>query len=79
MTVPEILERVCKQKRMTKSTLYSHFRRLKIRPIGVMQKPQRYPEDTPDKILVYLGFLPRRKSRRAAVKAALTRKEQVAA
>ena len=79
MTVLEILDRVCERKHMTRATLYSYFRRLKIKPIGAQQKPQRYPEDAAEKVLVHLGLLPRRKARRAAIRAWETRKERVAA
>ena len=41
---------------MSTATLYRHLRRLKIRPLGIRQRPQRYPDDTAARILKELGF-----------------------
>jgi len=43
-------------KSVSAATLYQYFRRFKIRPVGVRQLPQRYPEDTPNRILKELGL-----------------------
>jgi hypothetical protein len=60
MTVQQILVEVEKFKPMTRETLYSHMRKLKIKPIGVRQCPQRYPEEAPQLVLQRLGLLPKK-------------------
>jgi hypothetical protein len=56
MTINEILEALRPAKPMSRVTLYSHMRVLKIKPIGARQKPQRYPNDVPNRILQRLGL-----------------------
>lgn len=60
MTVKEILVTLKPHKRMSRETLYTHLRALKVKPIGVRQSPQRYPDDVPDKILQRLGLVTKR-------------------
>jgi len=56
MTIEQIISAVSEIKPMARRTLYKHLRALKIKPIGVRQKPQQYPEDAPEKILRRLGI-----------------------
>ena len=37
--------------------LYRYFSKLDIRPAGARQRPQIYPADTAERILVHFGFL----------------------
>ena len=65
MTVKEILVTLKPHKPMSRETLYGHLRALRVKPLGVRQSPQRYPDDVPNKILQRLGLLPKtRKGRR---------------
>jgi len=65
MTVNQIILEVAPYKPMSERTLYTHLRRLKIKPRGkVRQCPQHYPDDAPKRILTALGIKP--KNRRAA-------------
>jgi len=56
MTVLQILERVCQQKRISRVTLYNYFDVLEIKPVGARQRPARYPDDAADKVLEHLGL-----------------------
>ena len=57
MTIEQILERVRPFKAMSRVTLYAHLKKAKIRPVSrVRQIPQRYPSDTPKRILTRLGL-----------------------
>jgi len=56
MTVEQIIADLRDYKPITRRTLYKHLRALKIKPIGVRQKPQQYPDDVPKKILKRLGI-----------------------
>ena len=56
MTITEILESLRPAKPMTRVTLYCYMRKLKIKPLGARQIPQRYPDNVPDKILQRLGL-----------------------
>lgn len=65
MTVEKILTEVRPLKPMSRETLYVCLRRFKIKPLGVRQRPQQYPEDTPSRILAKLGLVkPNGKARR---------------
>jgi len=76
MTVLDIQRELKPHKRVSRAQLYNYFKALKIEPIGARQKPQRYPDNTAEKIIDYLGFpkivsmrtlkAERKKSRRAA-------------
>jgi len=57
MTINEILLELRPAKQMSRVTLYTYIRKLKIKPIGARQIPQRYPNNVPDKILKRLGLL----------------------
>ena len=59
VTVSEVLKRVSRVKRMTRSNLYFHFRELGIKPLGVA-RPARYPKDSAERVLIRLGFPPRK-------------------
>lgn len=57
MTIQEILAWLEPYKSMTRVTLYTHMRKLRIRPISrVRQRPQLYPSDTPARVLSRLGI-----------------------
>jgi hypothetical protein len=56
MTVNEIHQVVRKHKPVSRAQLYNYFEALHIEPIGARQRPQRYPDDAPIRILVRLGF-----------------------
>lgn len=56
MTVQEIHRLVCRHKPVSRNQLYVYFKACSIKPIGARQTPQRYPEDSADKIIEYLGF-----------------------
>jgi len=56
MTVDQIIADLRYYKPITRRTLYKHLRALKIKPLGVRQKPQQYPEDAPERILRRLGI-----------------------
>ena len=56
MTVYEILRKVSEEKPVSRTQIYHYFKALKIKPLGARQKPQRFPDDAADKILLHLGF-----------------------
>jgi len=56
MTVQQILIRIQPQKPLSRPAVYNYLKALKIKPIGARQKPQRYPEDSADRILQHLGL-----------------------
>ncbi len=65
MTVREILDEVTRYKPMTRENLYLHFKKIKLKPIGVRQVPQQYPDDSGVRVLIRLGFKkPTRKTRK---------------
>jgi hypothetical protein len=56
MTASEIREKVSQQKPVSRPQLYRYIKALNITPIGARQKPQRFPDDAADRILIHLGF-----------------------
>ena len=56
MTVTQIHQVVRQHKDVSRTQLYNYFEALHIKPIGARQRPQRYPDDAPVRILVRLGF-----------------------
>jgi hypothetical protein len=64
MTIREILAQIEPFKPITREGLYPHLKALRIRPIGVRQVPQRYPDDTADRVLKRLGFTPGKVAKR---------------
>ncbi|HTD68079.1 MAG TPA: hypothetical protein VK846_16260 [Candidatus Limnocylindria bacterium] len=61
MTITQILLELAPHKEMSLRTLYSHVSALKIKPVGqVSQRPQQYPDDTPQRILKRLGKTPKK-------------------
>jgi hypothetical protein len=58
MTVREIHESVNQFKEVSRSQLYNYFSALKIEPIGARQRPQRFPDNSANRVLVHLGFVP---------------------
>ena len=63
MTIDQILKHVRPLKRMSRPMIYLHLRNLNIKPLGIRQRPQRYPDNTPQRILKSLGFTPARHAR----------------
>ena len=67
MTILEIQTAVRPHKPMSRETVYTYLRRLRIHPVSKMrQRPQRYPEDTPQRILRALGITSTTRRNRAA-------------
>lgn len=65
MTITQIIVALEPHKSMTQATVYTYLRRLRIKPVGkIRQCPQRYPKNTPTRILSALGISTR--NRRAA-------------
>ena len=56
MTITEIVEAIRPLKSLTREGLYPHLHALKIKPLGARQRPQRYPDDTAERVLIRLGF-----------------------
>jgi hypothetical protein len=57
MTIYEIQKTARRAKKpMSRPTVYFHINRLGIKPIGLRQKPQRYPDNAAEKILTSLGL-----------------------
>ena len=56
MTVKQIIEAIEPHRKISRETVYVHLRRLRIKPLGVRQNPQNYPDNTPEKILKRLGI-----------------------
>lgn len=56
MTITQIIDQLRPLKPLSREGLYPHLRALKIKPIGVRQRPQRYPEDAAERVLLRLGF-----------------------
>jgi hypothetical protein len=56
MTVPQIREKLSPVKPVSTPQLYRYIKVLHIEPLGARQRPQHYPEDTPQKILLHLGL-----------------------
>lgn len=57
MTTTEILKCIKQQGRdISQVHLYRLFRTLDIRPAGLRQRPQQYPDDTPHRILAAWGI-----------------------
>ena len=70
MTIQQIVLTLKPHKPVSRATVYTYLKRLKIKPIGARQKPMRYPEDSADKILTDLGLpkivsMPRLRSERS--------------
>lgn len=58
MTTKQTLSALRKAgKPICQSHLYRIFTKLGIKPIG-RSRPQQYPEDTSDRVLAHLGFMP---------------------
>ena len=55
--ITDVLAEVRKHKRISERTLFLYFRKMHIKPVGVIrQRPQLYPPDTAKKILKGLGL-----------------------
>jgi len=55
-TVGQILLQLHQVKTCSPTQLYRYFRAAKIKPVAVRQRPQRYPDDTVERILAHLGL-----------------------
>jgi hypothetical protein len=67
VTITQILVEVAPYKPMTPGTLYKHLRKLKIKPLSkVRECPQRYPADTPKRLLKQFGIKPKNGQRHGA-------------
>lgn len=66
MTITQILITISPYKpTMTRETLYTHLRALRIKPQSrIRQRPQLYPDNTPQLILKRLGFTPAKTTKR---------------
>lgn len=56
MTVEKIIADLKPKKCITRETLYVYLRGMKIKPLGIRQRPQQYPDDTAARILFRLGL-----------------------
>jgi hypothetical protein len=55
-TIQTILSELNQEKPCTRQNLYVYLRRLRIKPLGVRQRPQPYAPDTAARVLAHLGF-----------------------
>ena len=53
---------------MSVPTLYRHLHTLRIKPVGVRQIPQRYPDDAGARILKHLGVTLTKSARRGGAR-----------
>jgi triphosphoribosyl-dephospho-CoA synthetase len=59
MTATQILQRLkAGGKTISAVHLYRYFQKFHIRPVGIRQRPQVYPEDAAERILENLGLAP---------------------
>lgn len=58
ITLDQILATIHQHRPMSRAGVYRYMAALDIRPAGAHQKPQRYPGNTPHRILAHLGFIP---------------------
>jgi hypothetical protein len=56
MTMKQISATIEPIKPCGRTMLINYIRKLKIKPLGARQRPQRFPDDTAARILIYLGF-----------------------
>lgn len=80
MTIKQIQKEVSSTKPVSRRQLFRYLRTLEIKPVGrLQQKPQHYPENTPNLILAELGLsalgakvvsMPRLRRERARVRKA---------
>ena len=58
MTIHEIIAALkAAGKPSTKRTVYRYLEALGIKPLGARQIPRRFPPDSAERILAYLGFV----------------------
>ena len=55
-TIDQILLEVRQVKTCSRPHLYRYLKKLKIKPAGANQRPQRYPPEAAERILTHLGF-----------------------
>lgn len=53
---PEIVSAINRSKRVSSRQVRRYLDRLSIRPLGIRQRPNRYPMDTVDRVLESLGL-----------------------
>jgi hypothetical protein len=58
MTIDQITEAIQPHKPVSKRQVIRYLNDCEIRPIGNRQRPQRYPDNAPNRILVHLGIVP---------------------
>jgi hypothetical protein len=58
MTLVEIQKTINRRKPCSLVTVRRYIRKIKIKPLGMRQKPQIYPDDAAEKILARLGLTP---------------------
>lgn len=56
MTLIEIIAAVCEHKPVGRRQIIRYRDALKIKPMGVRQRPQQYPADSAERILIHLGI-----------------------
>jgi hypothetical protein len=58
MILVQIQKVISKHKPCSLITVRRYLRKARIKPLGIRQKPQNYPDDSADKILARLGLTP---------------------
>ena len=56
MTIIQIQERVSERKPVSQKQVFRYLKVCKIKPAGLRQRPQQYPDDAADRILETLGL-----------------------
>jgi hypothetical protein len=54
MTIAQIQKQVAPVKKLSRNGFYRYFERLQIKPIGCRQRPQNFPDDAADRIIIHL-------------------------
>ncbi len=55
-TIETIRKSLSYVKPVSRNYIYTLLRRAGVGPVGIRKKPQIYPEDTPERLLRYLGL-----------------------
>jgi hypothetical protein len=58
MTIHEITEAIQPHKLVSKRQVIRYMNACKIKPSGARQRPQRYPDNSANLVLVHLGIVP---------------------
>lgn len=67
MTTPQIHSTVNALKPVSYRQVLRYLETLQIKPLGIRQRPQQYPDDAADKILASLGLAVKAKAPAASV------------